>query len=160
MDVLLPLIILVARIVETTMETIRLVYVTKGHKYLASGIGTLKIGRGCPGPALPAQPVFFNNLAERIVRILLKEARAGIPAGSAAHARQTIDAHFHDKPSSRYPGVFLDLCCRIENSLFTSSAESPNTTKSIFRSSIGNSYDISSANPFRSRATRFGNSFF
>jgi len=44
MDVILPLIILVARIVETTMETIRLVYVTKGHRYLASGIGTLKIG--------------------------------------------------------------------------------------------------------------------
>ena len=44
MDVVLPLIILVARIVETAMETIRLVYVTKGHKYLASGIGTLKIG--------------------------------------------------------------------------------------------------------------------
>jgi len=44
MDLVLPLIILVARIVETTMETIRLVYVTKGHKYLASGIGTLKIG--------------------------------------------------------------------------------------------------------------------
>ncbi|MDD3135858.1 MAG: DUF5698 domain-containing protein [Methanoregula sp.] len=44
MDLILPLIILVARIVETTMETIRLVYVTKGHKYLASGIGTLKIG--------------------------------------------------------------------------------------------------------------------
>ena len=44
MDLVLPLIILVARIVETTMETIRLVYVTKGHRYLASGIGTLKIG--------------------------------------------------------------------------------------------------------------------
>jgi uncharacterized protein YebE (UPF0316 family) len=44
MDLVLPLIILLARIVETTMETIRLVYVTKGHKYLASGIGTLKIG--------------------------------------------------------------------------------------------------------------------
>ena len=44
MDLVLPLIILIARIVETTMETIRLVYVTKGHKYLASGIGTLKIG--------------------------------------------------------------------------------------------------------------------
>ena len=44
MDFVLPLIILVARIVETTMETIRMVYVTRGHKYLASGIGTLKIG--------------------------------------------------------------------------------------------------------------------
>jgi len=44
MDLVLPLIILIARIVETTMETIRLVYVTKGHKYLASVIGTMKIG--------------------------------------------------------------------------------------------------------------------
>jgi uncharacterized protein YebE (UPF0316 family) len=44
MDLVLPLIILIARIFETTMETIRIVYVTKGHKYLASEIGTLKIG--------------------------------------------------------------------------------------------------------------------
>ncbi len=44
MDFILPLIILVARIVETSMETIRLIYINKGHKYLASGIGTLKIG--------------------------------------------------------------------------------------------------------------------
>jgi uncharacterized protein YebE (UPF0316 family) len=44
MDYMLPLIILVARIIETSMETIRLVYISKGHKYLASGIGTLKIG--------------------------------------------------------------------------------------------------------------------
>ncbi len=44
MEYLLPVIILVARIVETSMETIRLVYISKGHKYLASGIGTLKVG--------------------------------------------------------------------------------------------------------------------
>ena len=44
MDITLPLIILVARIVETGMETIRLIYVSKGHKYLASGIGTAKTG--------------------------------------------------------------------------------------------------------------------
>lgn len=44
MDLILPLFILVARIVETTMETIRMVYVNRGHKYLASGIGTVKIG--------------------------------------------------------------------------------------------------------------------
>lgn len=44
MDLVLPLIILIARIIETTMETIRLVYITKGHRYLASIIGTLKIG--------------------------------------------------------------------------------------------------------------------
>ncbi len=44
MDFVLPLIILIARIVETTMKTIRLVYVTKGHRHLASFIGALKIG--------------------------------------------------------------------------------------------------------------------
>jgi len=44
MELVLPIIILIARIVETTMETIRLVYVSKGHKELASGIGTLKAG--------------------------------------------------------------------------------------------------------------------
>jgi uncharacterized protein YebE (UPF0316 family) len=44
MDYMLPLIILIARIVETSMETIRQIYINKGHKYLASGIGTLKIG--------------------------------------------------------------------------------------------------------------------
>ena len=44
MDLVLPLIILFARIIETTMETIRQVYVTKGHKYLAATFGTLKIG--------------------------------------------------------------------------------------------------------------------
>jgi uncharacterized protein YebE (UPF0316 family) len=44
MDILLPLIILAARIVETSMETVRMVYIVKGHPYLASGIGTLKIG--------------------------------------------------------------------------------------------------------------------
>ena len=39
----LPLVILVARIIETTLETIRTVYVSKGHKYLASGIGVVKV---------------------------------------------------------------------------------------------------------------------
>lgn len=37
-------------------------------------------------PDLPVQPVFLNNLAERIVRVLLEETRAGIPAGAAANA--------------------------------------------------------------------------
>lgn len=40
----LPLVILCARIIETTLETIRTVYVSKGHKYLASGIGVIKVG--------------------------------------------------------------------------------------------------------------------
>ena len=38
--VLLPLIILIARIIETSLKTIRQVYITKGFKYLAAGIGT------------------------------------------------------------------------------------------------------------------------
>jgi len=42
MDLVLPLIILVAKIVEASMETIRTVYISRGHKYLASGIGVIK----------------------------------------------------------------------------------------------------------------------
>lgn len=38
--VLLPLVIFIARIVETSFKTVRLVYVAKGYKYLAAGIGT------------------------------------------------------------------------------------------------------------------------
>jgi uncharacterized protein YebE (UPF0316 family) len=38
--VLLPLVILLARVAETSLKTIRLVYVAKGFKYLAAGIGT------------------------------------------------------------------------------------------------------------------------
>ncbi len=38
--VFLPLLILGARIAETSLKTIRLVYVAKGFKYLAAGIGT------------------------------------------------------------------------------------------------------------------------
>jgi uncharacterized protein YebE (UPF0316 family) len=37
--VILPAVILIARIVETSLKTLRLVYVAKGLKYLASGIG-------------------------------------------------------------------------------------------------------------------------
>lgn len=43
-DILLPLIILVARIIETSMETIRTVYIARGHTYLAAGIGVVKVG--------------------------------------------------------------------------------------------------------------------
>lgn len=42
-DLALPLIILVARIIETSLETIRTVYISKGHKYLAAGIGVVKV---------------------------------------------------------------------------------------------------------------------
>jgi uncharacterized protein YebE (UPF0316 family) len=42
-EVILPLTILVARIVETTLETIRMIYITRGHMYLASGIGVIKV---------------------------------------------------------------------------------------------------------------------
>ncbi|HOX34416.1 MAG TPA: DUF5698 domain-containing protein [Methanoregulaceae archaeon] len=42
MDLVLPFIILVAKIVEASMETIRTVYISRGHKYLASGIGIVK----------------------------------------------------------------------------------------------------------------------
>jgi len=34
---MLPLTIFIARIVETSLETIRTVYVARGHKYLAAG---------------------------------------------------------------------------------------------------------------------------
>jgi uncharacterized protein YebE (UPF0316 family) len=40
---LIPLIILVARIVETSAETIRTVYISRGHKYYASAIGVAKV---------------------------------------------------------------------------------------------------------------------
>jgi uncharacterized protein YebE (UPF0316 family) len=42
-DLTIPLIILVARIIETTLETVRTVYITRGHKYLASSIGVGKV---------------------------------------------------------------------------------------------------------------------
>jgi uncharacterized protein YebE (UPF0316 family) len=42
-EILLPLTILVARIVETTLETIRMIYVTRGHQYLSAGIGVVKV---------------------------------------------------------------------------------------------------------------------
>jgi hypothetical protein len=44
---------------------------------------------------IPVEPEFINNLAERIIRILFKEARAGIPAGPATDAGRTIDTDFH-----------------------------------------------------------------
>ncbi|HMA05616.1 MAG TPA: DUF5698 domain-containing protein [Methanomicrobiales archaeon] len=39
----IPAIILVARIVETSLETVRTVYITRGHTYLASSIGVGKV---------------------------------------------------------------------------------------------------------------------
>lgn len=43
-EVLLPLTILVARIIETSLETIRMIYITRGHQYLSAGIGMVKVG--------------------------------------------------------------------------------------------------------------------
>lgn len=42
-SLLLPLIILVARIVETSLETIRTIYINRGHTNLAAGIGVVKV---------------------------------------------------------------------------------------------------------------------
>jgi uncharacterized protein YebE (UPF0316 family) len=43
-EIAIPLLILIARIVETSMETIRVIYVTRGHAGLASYIGIAKTG--------------------------------------------------------------------------------------------------------------------
>ena len=43
LDLAIPAIILIARIVETSLETVRMVYVTRGHTYLASSIGMGKV---------------------------------------------------------------------------------------------------------------------
>jgi len=40
---MLPLIVLVARIVETSLETIRTIYINRGHTNLAAGIGVVKV---------------------------------------------------------------------------------------------------------------------
>lgn len=40
---LLSLVILVARIVETSLETIRTIYINRGHSHLAAGIGVVKV---------------------------------------------------------------------------------------------------------------------
>ncbi len=42
-EILLPLTILIARIIETSLETIRMIYITRGHQYLAAGIGVVKV---------------------------------------------------------------------------------------------------------------------
>jgi len=44
MDLILPIIILIAKIIEASMETIRTVYISRGHTNLASGIGVVKTG--------------------------------------------------------------------------------------------------------------------
>jgi uncharacterized protein YebE (UPF0316 family) len=44
MDYTLPLIILIARIIETSMETVRTVYIARGHADLAAYIGVIKVG--------------------------------------------------------------------------------------------------------------------
>jgi uncharacterized protein YebE (UPF0316 family) len=42
-EILLPLVIFVARVFETSLETIRMIYITRGHQYLAAGIGVVKV---------------------------------------------------------------------------------------------------------------------
>jgi len=42
-SLIVPLIILVARIVETSLETIRTIYINRGHTNLAAGIGVVKV---------------------------------------------------------------------------------------------------------------------
>ncbi len=42
-EIFLSLTIFVARIGETSLETIRMVYVTRGHPYLSAGIGAVKV---------------------------------------------------------------------------------------------------------------------
>jgi len=44
MDYMLPLIILVARIIETSLDTVRTVYISRGHANLAANIGIVKVG--------------------------------------------------------------------------------------------------------------------
>ncbi|MDD1717963.1 MAG: DUF5698 domain-containing protein, partial [Methanoregulaceae archaeon] len=44
MFLVIPLTILVARIAETSMETVRTVYVAKGYVNLAAGVGVVKVG--------------------------------------------------------------------------------------------------------------------
>jgi len=54
---------------------------------IRSILGTwFEIRRGPALTYLPIQPECFYDLAECIVRILLKETRAGIPAGTTADA--------------------------------------------------------------------------
>ena len=40
---ILPLVIFIARVVETSLETIRMIYITRGHQYLAAGIGVVRV---------------------------------------------------------------------------------------------------------------------
>ncbi len=44
MFLIVPLTILVARIAETSMETVRTVYVARGYVNLAAGVGVVKVG--------------------------------------------------------------------------------------------------------------------
>ena len=40
----IPLLILIARIIETSLETIRTIYIARGHAHLAACIGIAKTG--------------------------------------------------------------------------------------------------------------------
>lgn len=58
------------------------------HRAKSRGVpGTrFEIRRWPPLSYLPLKPEFFDDLAERILRILLEKTRAGIPAGTTADA--------------------------------------------------------------------------
>lgn len=40
---LIPLVILLARVIETSLETIRTIYINRGYSNLAAGIGVVKV---------------------------------------------------------------------------------------------------------------------
>ena len=53
--IFVPLLIFVARIIEASLETVRTIYISKGHGDLAAYVGIVKTGdlaplhRACPG---------------------------------------------------------------------------------------------------------------
>jgi uncharacterized protein YebE (UPF0316 family) len=42
-DILIPLTIFLARLAETSLETIRTVYISRGYQYLSAGVGVVKV---------------------------------------------------------------------------------------------------------------------
>ena len=42
-DILIPLTIFLARLAETSLETIRTVYISRGYQYLSAGVGVIKV---------------------------------------------------------------------------------------------------------------------
>jgi len=54
-----------------------------------------QVFRGSPFGRIPANAVVFSDPAEGVVGILLEEAGAGIPAGTAADAQGPVDGDVH-----------------------------------------------------------------